>query len=201
VNYGLATVTAPAEEPITLTEAKAHLRVYIDDDDTLITAQIAAARQWFEETTYRQLVTATYDLVLDDFPSGACSILVPRAPLQSVTSINYTDSAGDEQTMDSGDYVVSTSREPGEIRLGYSKTWPATRNEPDAVTVRFVAGYGDESTVPEAIKAAIKLVVGHLYEHREEVIVGETANLLPMGAKSIADMYRLGDELLAYGVA
>jgi len=201
MTYGLDLVTAPAEEPLTVAEAKEHLRVTFDDDDTLIDSLITAARKWLEEETYRQLVTATWDLVLDRFPSGQQPIRIPRAPLASVTSITYTDIAGDSQTLTvSEDYVVSATREPGIIRPAYAQTWPTARDAPDVVTVRFVAGYGDADDVPEPIVACLKLLIGQMYEFREE-LAERALHRLPNGAQRLIELYSLGDELMEYGAA
>lgn len=197
--YGLTLHTAPDEEPLGLPEAKDHLRVAHEDEDGVIADLIVAARQWIEEATYRQLITATWDLVLDGFPSGYEPIVIPRAPLQSVTSVTYTDSAGDSQTLATSVYKVCTSRQPGEVRLKYAQVWPETLIEPDVVTVRFVAGYGDCDEVPALLKSAMKLIIGQLYEHREE-LVERKLEALPLGAQRIIRMYDLGDELTDYGV-
>ena len=196
--YGLSIVTPPAEEPIDTDEAKAHLRVTGSDDDTYIETLIVSARQWIEQELYRQLVTATWDLVMDEFPSGLAPIRIPGAPLVSVTSISYTDAAGDAQSWSADEYVVSTSREPGEIRPAYGQLYPNTRNAPDVVTVRFVAGYGEAEDVPKLLKSALKLIIGSLYEFREDQ-VERAISRLPMGTERILAMYDLGDELLDYG--
>jgi len=198
VSYGLSIVTPPATEPIITNEAKTHLRVTSSDDDTYIAGLIEAARQWIEEQLYRQLVTATWDLVLDEFPTGDNPIRIPRAPLVSVTSVTYTDTAGDAQTWSDDDYVVSTSREPGEIRPAYGEIYPTARSAPDVVTVRFVAGYGAAAAVPELLKAALKLLVGSMYEFREDQVERAVATL-PLGTQRILAIYDLGDELLEYG--
>lgn len=198
MRYGLNCYAEPAVEPISLAEAKSHLRVTFADEDAAIAGMIVAARQWIEEQTYRQLVTATWDLVLDEFPSGDDKILVPRAPLQTVSAITYTDMAGDQQTLDPTLYVVSNSRQPGVIRPAYGQVWPTALDTPDAVTVRFVAGYGNAGQVPELLRAAIKLLVGQMYEIREPV-VPQTMHEVPLGLARILQMYDLGDELSVYG--
>lgn len=200
MRYGLKLYTAPAQEPVSLTEAKLHLRVTFTDEDTLISSLIAAARQWIEEQTYRQLVTATWDLVLDEFPSGGGPIRIPRAPLQSVTSITYTDTAGAAQTLSSSLYAVSATRQPGLIRPAYGQVWPEAQDKPDAVTVRFVAGYGVANEVPDLLKAGVKLLIGQWYEFREPVIPASVSEV-PLTVQRIVQSYDLGDELLEYGAA
>jgi len=196
--YGLSLYAAPGTEPVSLAEAKAHLRVTHTDEDSLIAELIAAARQWFEEQTYRALVTQTWDLKLDEFPRGEDPIRLPRAPLQSVTSITYTDTVGATQTLAAAAYVVSATRQPGVIRPAYGYVWPEAQDKPDAVTVRFVAGYGAAAAVPAQIKAAIKLLIGQLYEFREQLTERPTQEI-PAGAQRIMQLYDLGDELLEYG--
>lgn len=187
----LSLVTAPAAEPITLAEAKAHLRVDITDDDSLITALITAARQHVEVITRRQLITATWDLTLDTWPDGD-TILVPLPPLQSVTSITYKDSAGTVYTLPTIDYIVDTAEEPGRVVLAYGKTWPSTTLYPaGAITVRFTAGYGAAAAVPQAIKQALLLMIGHWYENREAVAGGTVQREVPFAVEALLWPYRV----------
>lgn len=184
----LTLVTAPAEEPVALADAKLHMRVDDSDENALITTLIAAARKWCENHTRRQFVTATYDWTLDRFP---CVLRVPRPPLASVTSITYVDTAGTTQTVDSDDYRVDIATAPGRITEAYSASWPSTRSVTNAVTVRFVAGYGDAADVPESIITAIKIMVAHWYEHREPVMPGLSISSVPMSVTSLLSPYRI----------
>ena len=179
---GLVLVTAPATEPVTLVEAKAHLRVDVGDDDALISGLVKGAREQFESDTRRALVTQTWDLVLDAFPAEA-ELKLPLPPLASVTSITYKDQDGNVLTYPAANYVVDTSELFGRIVLKSGFTWPSTTLwAAGAVLVRFVAGYGAAAAVPQGAKQAILLLVGHWYENREAVAVqpGLTAVDLPM---------------------
>lgn len=187
---GLTLVTAPASEPLTTAEAKSHLRVDTTDDDTLIDAFVKAARQYVEEDMGRALITQTWDYTLDKFPSDGSAIQLPRPPLVSVTSITYVDSNGATQTVTSTDYIVNAGKRNGEITLAYGKSWPATREQANAVTIRFVAGYGAASAVPESIRTAIRLTVGDLYSNREASIIGVSHTDNPAVA-SLLGPYRL----------
>jgi uncharacterized phiE125 gp8 family phage protein len=172
----LKLATAPAVEPISLDEAKLHLRVDISDDDTLITSQIQTARRRAEKIAGRAFITQTWDYVLDAFPQGD-TLEIPKPPLQSITSIKYYDQDGTEYTLSSDDYYVDTYGEPGRVVLKSSATWPSiTLREANGVVVRFMAGYGDADDVPEEFKQAIYLLVGHFYENREAV---SDARLVP----------------------
>lgn len=176
-------ITPPAGEPVTLLEAKAHLRVDFDDDDGLIQALISAARQAAETITSRQFMTARWKLVLDSFPGPSLmgvpagqpftlpghAILIHKSPVLNVVNINYLDMAGVVQTMPPSSYTVDTACEPARITPVFGQIWPISLPQIGAVSVSFDAGYGDASAVPEGIKSWIKLRVGSLYAHREEV--------------------------------
>jgi uncharacterized phiE125 gp8 family phage protein len=169
----LTLITPPAEEPLTLSEVKASpsLRVSTATDDTDITALIVTARRMAETYTLHALVTQTWELVLDGFPSGG--IVVPMPPLQSVTSIKYIDTDGVEQTLDALLYSVDIDTIPGLITPAYGETWPTdVRDQVNAVRVRYVAGFGDEADVPQDIKTWIKITVGTLYDNPQAVVVG-----------------------------
>lgn len=186
--YGLTLVTPPAEEPLTLAELKVHLREDGTEQDALITSLIIAAREHVEGFLGRKLVTQTWDLTVDSFTGN--SIVIPYAPLQSITSVKYLDGAGVQQTLATTEYVVDTTQQPGRIFLGYDKYWPTVQTRENAVVVRFVAGYGLAVAVPESIKAAIKLLVGSWYENREAVNVGNIVNKVPMAVESLLWMER-----------
>ena len=190
----LQLVTPPAEEPVSLAEAKQHLRVDSGDDDLLIGSLISAARQAAETKTGRQLITARWKLVLDAFPgpslmqsaTGASfslpghAILLAKCPVQSAVSIEYLDMNGTTQVMPASDYVLDAACEPARITPVFGKTWPPTLPQMGAVSVIFDAGYGTASAVPEGLKSWIKLRVGSLYGHREEMSVLSRGRIDPL---------------------
>lgn len=176
---GLTLVTAPAAEPITLDEAKLHLRVTVAAQDALITSHIVAARQYVEQFTNRALIEQTWKLFLDEFPSSGV-IYLPRSPLRSIVAATYVDTAGVTRTLAADQYVVDVACTPGRIYLAYEKSWPSARAVRDAVQVEFKAGFGTTAAaVPDGIKAAMKLIVGDLFENRERVITGTIVNVMP----------------------
>lgn len=187
----------PDVEPVSLTEAKEHLRVDTTADDTYISACIVAARQSAEDFLGRQLITATWVYKLDAFPAtryGADAVLyLPRPPVQSVTSVQYVDTAGATQTLSASLYQTDLSAEPARIAPARNQTWPTTDTDTlAAVTITYVAGYGDAaSDVPQAIRQAILLTLGHFYENREDVVVGATANQVPKAATYLLHQYAM----------
>lgn len=188
--YGLSLYAAATEEPVALAEAKAHLRIEHNDEDGVIAGLVAAAREFVEQRSGRQLMTATWDITLDAFPCGRRPIKLPRWPTQSVVSITYQDTAGDLQTWDSASYRVDTSREPARVAPAYGASYPATIAEPAAVTIRAVAGYASAAAVPACAKQAILLLVAHWHENRE---AGNAGVVNPDVMLSVESLLRLLD--------
>lgn len=183
----LSLVTAPADEPLSLEEAKEHLRVSVTDEDELIRALVIAARERAEQETRRALVTQTWEATGRFFPNV---VRLPKPPLRSVTHVKYFDTANVEQTLDASTfYKVSApagpQAEPGRISLRYGQVWPSAYAEDDVITVRFVAGYGDAEDVPWTIKQGMLLAIGHWYANRETVVVGTIVADLPMASKQL----------------
>ena len=191
IHWNLTETVAPAAEPVSLAEAKIHLRQDFPDDDDLITTLIAAARQHVSMVTRRAFVNTTYTLKLDEYPT---EIWIPVSPLSSVTSITYIDTNGNSQTEASSVYSVDTDTEPGRISQAFDQSWSDTRDQNNAITVTFVSGYGAAaSDVPETFKASIKLLVGHWYQSREAVAVSIGGNIveIPLALKMLLDGQRV----------
>lgn len=209
-------VTPPASEPIATATARAHLRLGDDtSQDDAVDRCIAAARERVEAKLGRALVEQTIDVFLDRFPSGGgyllrsvrdcgwdhprflpgpVAVTIPRPPLQSVSWVKYLDESGTLRTLDPSAYrVLPSTFMPGRIEPSLSAaTWPATAPLLDAVTIRCVCGYGDPSDVPAAITAAILLIVGHLFEHREEVVDGPLPAQLDRGVDALLAVHAWG---------
>lgn len=177
--------TPPTTEPVTLSELKAFARIEHDDEDSLLTAAIKAARRWAEDYTRRTFITTTYTLYLNSFRDV---IEIPRSPLASVVSIKYTDIAGVEQTLDPSVYTVDIVSMIGRIILAYGKSWPSTRDIPHAVRVEFTAGYGAAADVPEEIKLAIRYWAKDKIDDRDN---GDAKRPAVLTAESLLDFYRI----------
>lgn len=162
----LRQVTPPTGEPVTLAEAKAHLRVTHSEEDALIGSLIVAAREALDGkdgVLGRALVTQMWVLVMDEFPAGRFTIPLP--PLQGIESVEYKDTDGVWQVMSDADYEADIDSEPGVIAPVTS--WPATKESLGAVRITFAAGYGTAEEVPQALKAAMLLHIGDLFANRE----------------------------------
>lgn len=137
----------PAGEPLTLPEAKLHLRVDLDDDDALITALIAAAREQVEFLTGQRLMTQTWALAL---AAGECVGLEGWLPIQSVAS---------------------------DSPYALDGRWPPGLSVPQAATVTVVCGFGDAEAVPASIKQWMLLRIGTWYEQRGTQVAGSVSEL------------------------
>ena len=148
--------TEPTTEPLTLEALKDVLRVTTSDYDQELTQLLTAARRQVEHDTARRLVTQTVKLFLDTFPTGDV-LEIRTAPVASVTSVTYIDTAGSTQTLSSANYNVDTNSTPPRIVLKSGQYWPATEDRtPNAVTVEMQCGYGAASAVPAEAKVAIQ---------------------------------------------
>lgn len=186
----LKLITAPSTLPVSLAEAKLHLRIDAADEDALVTALISAATQGAEQETGRAIMPQTWAVTLDAFPEA---IELMRTPVQSVTSVKYFDEAGVQQTLPGSLYSLDNSEDAGFAYVvpAYDTDWPDTRDQVNAVEVIYTAGYADAAAVPEIIKAWIKLRVGALFENREAWTLGKSIEPNPF-VDRLLDPYRLG---------
>lgn len=185
-------VTAPAALPVSVADAKTHLRVDHATDDALIQRLIEAAVGAIDGPPGIgiAMVSQVWRLSLDSFP---CSVIeLPLGPVLTVDSITYVDTAGATQTLPSGDYQTDITRNPARIAPAYGKFFPSTRLGLNAVKVQFTAGFGAASAVPSDLKSAILLIVGNLYTNRDATVLGAAVAQLPMGVDAILDRYRVG---------
>lgn len=159
--------TQPAVEPITLTEAKANLRVNNTVENDLITSYIVAARKWVENYTWRPLITQTWTLFYDfsDVQTIKNStITISKNPVQSISSVKYYDTNNTLQTLNSSNYYTDLG---GDIAsINFIQQLPTMYNRINALQIEFVCGYGLAVSVPDNIKAAIYMMITAFYDNR-----------------------------------
>ncbi len=166
----------PASEPVTLTELKTQLRIASTDEDAHLSTQIVIAREHVEALTRRQLLTATWELALDQFPIYVGSrskeaeprqqIRIPRPRLIAISSITYLDGNGATQTLAADRYRVDARSEPGRVEPAFGYTWPTARHVSNSVVITYTAGYGNAAAVPSSLKAAVLVTAAFLAENR-----------------------------------
>ena len=192
----LGVVTLVAEEVALIIIGASGTITAVSNDDALlaglIIGLIKAAREWCEGYQNRAYITQTWHLYLDQWPEEY--IRVPLPPLQSVPAagIKYTDSAGAINTWLAANYLVDVYSEPGRIVLAYGKSWPSVMLQPAyGIEVEFIAGYGVAAAVPERVKQAMKLLVGHWYENREAVLIGTISKEIEFAVKALLSLERI----------
>lgn len=187
---GLLLIASPQTEPVSLDEAKQHLCIGHDDDNDLITSQLSAARRACENHCRRTFIETTWRMSMDQFPVGSGAIVLERPPLIAVSSVTYLGPDGVRQTLAGSLYVVTTGSDPALIVPAYGQAWPNCRCFVESVQVTYRAGYGSAAAaVPDDIRAAIKLLLGHLYLNRESVVTGTIATELPLTISSLLAPY------------
>jgi uncharacterized phiE125 gp8 family phage protein len=171
----------PAFEPVLLAEAKSHLRLDGDAEDTLVAALIAAARVAVEVDIRRVLIAQRWRAVVESWPRDG--IVLPVGPLLSVEGVRVIDGAGAVTLLGKADYHSEPT--DGSVRL-FASVPAAARTEID-----FTAGYGMSGPdVPAPLRQAIRMLLTHWYEHRSCVVMGETSTATPHGFRELVTPYR-----------
>lgn len=184
------TLTEPTAYPIARADAKAHARIETTDEDLQVDAWIAAATDAAQKWTLRQLVVATRELMLDDFPQGVDAIYVPRPPLVTVDSIVYTGADGVATTLAASAYYVDKRSEPGRIVPTYGTLWPTTQGQISGVVVTYKAGYVAPYTVDAGTDTLT--VQGRTFADDDIVRVsvsGGSTAAVPGGLSLLTDYY------------
>ena len=175
---------------VSLADVKAQCRIDASAEDGLLELLIAAVQQACEDQLGRTLMAATWETVLAGFHVCAGGDLpLARPPVRSVVSVKFLDAAGVEQTLDPAAYLLDNVSHPPRLVLAHDAAWPATPAVPNAVRVRFSAGYATPSDVPAPVRQWLLLHIGHLYQNREATSA-QTLQPLPY-ADSLLDPYRL----------
>lgn len=197
----LKVITARANPAVSLSDAKAYLRVDGSAEDTLISGLVSAATDMVEKMTRRSLVNQTFRWSFDEFPAGPVEL--PRSPVSSISiggayayampRVRYYDQDGIQQTaVVDEDYFLDLDNNPPSLQLYPFTIWPLTElDRAKAVEVDFVAGYGATSaSVPELLRQAVLMLVAHWFENR--MAVGQVGTELPLAVDSILRIYSDG---------
>jgi len=183
----LRLVTPASATIVSLAEAKAHLRVFHDDEDTYINGLIAAAQDWLageKNWLGRSVCEQDWELTLSAFPVGKISL--PKPPLVAVTAVLYTPPGGSEVHLATYREFDAGVADGGYILPAIGEAWPTTSGEPNSVRIQFTAGF---ETVPASIKNAALLLIGHWFEHREAAAETKITDL-PMAVDALLMPYR-----------
>lgn len=186
----LVMTSGPALEPVGLSDAKAHLRVDANDEDTLISSLIVTSRLHIEAALGLALITQSWSLFLDEWPEGTC-VRMPMRPLQSVDAVRLYDESENIETLAASGYYVDGKGTPARlVKLG-GVGWPQPKRLVNGVEIAFTAGYGDaQGDVPAPIRQALMLLIAHWYERREPFEVEGRAVAIPKMVSELLMPYR-----------
>jgi uncharacterized phiE125 gp8 family phage protein len=150
---GLVRISAPAAEPVTLSETKEFLRITHNDDDPRISDMLITARALAEQWLKRSLVTQTWKVTFENAISG--TVKLPMGPVQSISSVATTTIEGDSTMLAGTAYALSAAKDSlvvADLIQGYR------------IDVTYVAGYGSSSQLPKPIKMGILTHVAAMFD-------------------------------------
>ncbi len=186
----LQMTSGPAIEPITLAEAKAHLRVDGTDEDQLISSLILTSRLHIEAALGLALITQSWRLLLDKWPKTG-EVRMPLRPLQAISDVKVYDTSGTPSQVSTGNYVADVTGNPGRL-VATGLGLPIPGQKANGIEIAFTAGYGDAQTdVPAPIRQALLMLVAHWYEHRDPVEIGTPGVAIPAAVSRLLKPYRL----------
>jgi uncharacterized phiE125 gp8 family phage protein len=186
----LVLTSGPASEPVTLAEAKAHLRVDHTSEDALIASLILTSRLHIEAALGLALITQSWRLELDAWPHNSI-VEVPLRPLQSVTAVRVRTQTGTTILVPADDYIFDTAAAPPRV-APVNGGWPTAGRRIAGIELDLLAGFGPGAAdVPAPIRQALLMLVAHWYEHRDPVEVGQPATRVPLAVSQLLMPYRM----------
>jgi uncharacterized phiE125 gp8 family phage protein len=183
-------LAGPAEEPISLAEAKAWLRIDDSAEDGLLTTLITAARLHVEGVTGKALLAQSWRVVLDAWPTGNV-VKLPVVPPMSLTGITAYDGEGEPHQIALAQFVADGPGGPARLHLpGVVAGLPVLRDA-GGIEIEYVAGYGTDPTdVPADFRQALLVLVAYWFEHRDAVIVAGSGAVVPPGYDGVLARHR-----------
>jgi uncharacterized phiE125 gp8 family phage protein len=180
-------LTEPATEPLSYSDVKAYLRLNDDSEEAFVTNLITVARQIVEGQIWRPLISQTWAMQFDYSEIGTNIYNINKAPLLSVTDVKYYDEDNTLQTLAASQYEVDIYGSPARFRL---INVPKLKDRMNAMQLNFTCGYTNAAAVPSPIKQAMYLIIGHLYENRQDVVTGTQVHQIPDSSKYLLEPYR-----------
>lgn len=192
-------ISAATTEPITLAQARKQCKVDAEgsppthEDDDLITIYMKAAREWCEKFLGAQIAPSIAEMAFTSFTD---TIAIEGGPVAGVVGISYFDEDGTFLAVDPAVYALDTTEQVAVIRLNTDQAWPTTNGENDNIKIQYALGYsipGDspqDAPLPSSVKAAILLLLAHLYKNREST-VEQALSVTPMGVRFLLAQYQI----------
>jgi uncharacterized phiE125 gp8 family phage protein len=186
----LQRLVAPAIAPVTLSEIKEQLRVDYPDDDTLIARliNVAVAYTDAQGVLGHAMISQKWGQWVKSTPPQ--SVMISLGPVIQIDAVKYYDEAGVLQTDTLSNYEITGTRFTTQIGPKDGFNWPVTQERSDAIRIEFTSGYGTTAAdVPDTLRHAMLMLIGHWYENRETTLADEVSNI-PFGFEMLLDMHR-----------
>ena len=168
----LLLTTPPTAEPIVLADVKAHLRLYIADDDAYLTSLITAARRTIESRYGLCLMKQSWALFADDWPVDRI-LKIPLWPIQSVDGLTSYADDDTATAIDPTSYFLDVALRPTRVALRQGRVFTQPARVINGLKLAFTAGFGvDASFVPQEIKLALMAIIADWYQNRGDVSGG-----------------------------
>jgi uncharacterized phiE125 gp8 family phage protein len=186
----LQLLEAPAAAPVLLAEVKAQLRIEHPDDDLMIDRLIKTAVAYTDAkgALGHAMITQKWGQWVNSVPPQY--VRLAMGPLIEVTAVQYYDIDGALQTDTLSNYEITGTDFTTRIGPKSGFNWPVTQDRADAIRIEYTAGYGATSaSVPETLRHAMMLLIGHWYDNRENTMMDELSNI-PYGFDMLLDIHR-----------
>lgn len=183
-------IDAPAVTPISLADVKAHLRIEHSDDDTLLVRLIGAATAYTDVTGAlgHAMILQKWGQWVASAPPASVKLIL--GPVTQVSAVKYYDTDGELQTDTLSNYDVTGTSFESYVTPKAGFNWPVTQTRADAIRIEYTIGYGEAaSDVPETLRHAILMLIGHWYENRENSATDKYEQL-PFGFDALVGMHR-----------
>ncbi|MEO1035223.1 MAG: hypothetical protein AAFX44_06640 [Pseudomonadota bacterium] len=179
MNYRLRVAQVAETAPLSLSQIREHLNLGVDETqfDSYLLAISLSASAWAENYLNRTLLDRTYEMQIDRFFD---EIKLPKPPTSDLVSVQYIDEQGVAQNIDVNTglrFDNFDDASPAVLRPNYDEDWPDTRDTENAVTIQFTGGYTNVELIPEDVRHALLLLVGDLFENRENYSLAENGSV------------------------
>ncbi|HET6390789.1 head-tail connector protein [Hyphomicrobium sp.] len=179
----------PAVEPVSVADAKAHMRIDGDDEDVLIASLLLTSRLHIEVALSLALVTQKWKLTLDRWPRGR-DVELPLSPLRSIDEIRVKDAAGVASVVPAESYLVDIASRPPRL-VWNNQVPPSPQVRANGIEIEITAGFGASAeSVPAPLKHAILMLTAHWYEHRDPGEVGSSDARIPEAVSALINPFR-----------
>lgn len=185
----LVMTSPPAAEPVTVADAKAHLRIDGSDEDVLIASLLLTSRLHIETALSLALITQSWTLRLDGWPCRR-DIELPLAPLRAVDEVRVKNASGTAVVVPPESYLVDLAARPARL-IWNNVTPPAPQVPANGIEIDLTAGFGASGdSVPAPLKHAILMLMAHWYEHRDPQEIGGDGARIPAAVGELINPFR-----------